>query len=179
MSIPGDYLSDVAARFRDLKSLADRAIAQAPDAGLFQPLDAASNSIAVIMGHVAGNMRSRWRDFLTTDGEKPDRHRDREFEAPADPTRAAVVLDWDSGWACLFDELGRVGPADLERTVTVRHEPLTVVSAINRQLSHAAMHVGQIVMLARHAAPGVWQPLTIPRGQSEAFNEKMKRRFEK
>jgi hypothetical protein len=178
MSIPDDYLSDVARRFRDLKSLADRAIAQAPDAGLFQPLDEASNSIAVLMRHLAGNMRSRWRDFLTTDGEKPDRHRDREFEAPPDPTRAAVAADWESGWACLFDELGRLGPSDLGRTVTTRHEPTSVVSAINRQLAHAAMHVGQIVMLARHAAPGTWQPLSIPRGQSEAYNEKMKRRFE-
>lgn len=177
MSTADDYLSDVASRFRDLKTLADRAIAQAPDEGLFQSLDAASNSIAVLMQHLAGNMRSRWRDFLTTDGEKPDRHRDREFDAPPESTRAAVVADWESGWACLFDELGRVTPADLARTVTVRHEPLTVVSAINRQLSHAAQHVGQIVMLARHAAPGTWQALTIPRGQSEAFNEKMKRRF--
>ena len=124
-------------------------------------------------------MRSRWRDFLTTDGEKPDRHRDGEFEAPPAPTREAVVADWESGWAYLFDEIGRLAPADLARTVIVRHEPLTAVSAINRQLSHAAMHVGQIVMLARHAAPGTWQTLSIPKGQSEAFNEKMKQRFEK
>jgi hypothetical protein len=177
MSTDHDYLPDVARRFRDLKSLADRAIAQAPDEGLFRPLDAASNSIAVLMRHLAGNMRSRWRDFLTTDGEKPDRQRDREFEPPPDPTRAAIVADWESGWACLFEELGRVKAPDLDRTVTTRHEPSTVVSAINRQLAHAAMHVGQIVMLARHAAPDTWQSLTIPRGQSEAFNEKMKARF--
>lgn len=179
MSTADDYLSDVASRFRDLKSLADRAIAQAPDAGLFQALDPASNSIAVLMRHLGGNMRSRWRDFLTTDGEKPDRHRDGEFEAPPHETRTALAADWESGWACLFEELGRLTPADLTRTVTVRHEPLTVVSAINRQLSHAAMHVGQIVMLARHAAPGTWQALSIPRGQSDAFNETMKRRFKR
>jgi hypothetical protein len=179
MSTADDYLSDVAPRFRDLKLLADRAIAQAPDAGLFAPLDEASNSIAVIMRHLAGNMQSRWRDFLTTDGEKPDRHRDAEFEAPPDQTREAIVADWESGWACLFEELGRLTPADVGRTVTVRREPLTVVSAINRQLAHAAMHVGQIVMLARHAAPGTWQTLTIPRGQSEAFNRKMRQRFER
>jgi len=177
MSTADDYLSDVARRFRDLKSMADKAVAQAPDDGLFRPLDEASNSIAVLMQHLAGNMRSRWRDFLATDGEKPDRHRDREFEPPPVATRAAVVADWESGWACLFDELGRLGPADAARTVMVRHEPMTVVSAINRQLAHAALHVGQIVMLARHAAPGTWQALSIPRGQSDAFNETMKQRF--
>jgi hypothetical protein len=177
MSVPSDYLSDVAQRFRDLKSLAERAIAQAPDAGLFDALDPASNSIAVLMQHLAGNMRSRWKDFLTTDGEKPDRHRDQEFEAPRAPTRAAIVADWESGWAMLFDELGRVRAEDMSRMVKVRHEPLTVVSAINRQLSHAAMHVGQIVMLARHAAPENWKSLSIPRGESEAFNKKMAEKF--
>jgi len=167
----------VTRRFQDLKSLADRAIAQAPDAALFTAIDPASNSIAVLMQHLAGNMRSRWRDFLTSDGEKPDRHRDGEFEAPPNQTRAAMLKDWESGWGELFTELERLRPADLERTVTVRHEPLTVVSAINRQLSHAAMHIGQIVMLARHAAPGTWKTLSIPRGQSEAFNENMKKEF--
>jgi hypothetical protein len=177
MSVSDDYLSDVAQRFRDLKSLAERAIAQAPDEGLFSALDPASNNIAVLMQHLAGNMRSRWKDFLTTDGEKPDRHRDQEFEAPKATSRAAIVADWESGWGMLFDELGRVRPEDLSRMVKVRHEPLSVVSAINRQLSHAAMHVGQIVMLARHAAPENWKSLSIPRGESEKFNEKMKERF--
>ena len=165
-------------RFRDLKSLVDRAIAQAPDDGLFEALDPASNSIAVIMQHLAGNMRSRWTDFLTTDGEKATRNRDREFEAVPTASRAAVVADWESGWSVLFNELGRVRPEDLARTVKVRHEPLTVVSAINRQLSHAAQHTGQIIMLARHAAaPGAWQALSIPRGGSEAFNRKMEEKF--
>jgi hypothetical protein len=177
MSVPDDYLSDVAKRFRDLKTLADRAIAQAPDAGLFTAIDDASNSIGVLMQHLAGNMRSRWHNFLTSDGEKPDRNRDGEFEAPANQTRAAMLADWESGWNELFTELERVRPEDLARTVTVRHEPLTVVSAINRQLSHAAMHVGQIVMLARHASPGTWKSLSIPKGQSVAFNEKMKKQF--
>jgi len=180
MSVSDDYLSDVTQRFRDLKSLVDRAIAQAPDAGLFEALDPASNSIAVIMQHLAGNMRSRWTDFLTTDGEKPGRNRDREFEPVATTTRAAVVADWESGWSVLFSELGRVRPDDLSKTVKVRHEPLTVVSAINRQLSHAAQHTGQIIMLARHAtAPDAWKALSIPRGESEAFNKKMEERFKK
>lgn len=177
--MPDDYLSDVARRFRDLKSLADRAIAQVADERLFDSLDAASNSIAVLMQHLAGNMRSRWRDFLTSDGEKPDRQRDREFEAPPNSTRAAILADWESGWAELFTELERLRGDDSARTVKVRHEPMTAVSAINRQLSHAAMHVGQVVMLARHAAPGTWKALSIPRGQSVAFNEKMKKEFER
>jgi hypothetical protein len=177
MSISEEYLRDAAQRFTDLKSLADRAIAQVSDADLFRALDPESNSVAVLMRHLAGNMRSRWRDFLTTDGEKPDRHRDREFETPADRRREAVLADWESGWACLFGELGRFGPADLGRTVTTRHEPSSVVSAINRQIVHASSHIGQIMMLAKHFAGGAWQPLTIPKGQSEAFNEKMKRRF--
>ena len=178
MSVSEDYLSDVASRFRDLKSGADRAIAQVPDEHLFNAIDPASNSIAVLMQHLGGNLRSRWRDFLTTDGEKPDRHRDAEFDAPTDPSRAALVADWESGWRVLFDELGRLRPEDLTRTVKVRHEPLTVVSAINRQLLHAAMHIGQIIMLARHAVPDTWKTLSIPRGQSAAFNEQMKKKHE-
>jgi hypothetical protein len=179
MSVSEDYLSDVTSRFRDLKSSADRAIGQVQDEHLFGAIDAASNSIAVLMQHLGGNMRSRWRDFLTTDGEKADRNRDGEFETPSTPSRAAIVADWESGWSVLFDELGRVRPADLDRTVTVRHEPLTVVSAINRQLLHAAMHIGQIIMLARHASPDTWKTLTIPRGQSAEFNKKMEESFRK
>ena len=171
------YLADAIAVFRYYKKLGERAMEQTPDEHLFTELDPESNSIAVIVKHLAGNMRSRWTDFLTTDGEKPDRHRDREFEAPPTSTRQAVLTDWESGWSELFTELGRLRPEDLARTVTVRQEPLTVVSAINRQLSHAAMHVGQIVMLARHAAPDTWKSLSIPRGQSEQFNEKMKKEF--
>jgi len=177
MSIPDDYLSDVSRRFHDLKTQADRAIAQLPDPALFEPLGPESNSIAVLMRHMGGNLRSRWRDFLTTDGEKPDRDRDGEFAAPPDRTRAAVTADWESGWACLFDELARLGGDDLARIVTTRHEPMTALSAINRQLLHAAQHVGQIILLARHAVPDTWQTLTIARGQSAAFNESMKRRF--
>jgi len=177
MSIPDDYLSDVKKRFHDLKSMADRAILQVPEDELFVPLDPASNSIAVLMRHLGGNMRSRWRDFLATDGEKPDRHRDGEFELHPDTSRATISAEWEFGWTCLFEELGRLGPGDLSRTVTVRHEPMTALSAINRQLVHTAQHVGQIVMLARHAVPRTWKTLSIPRGQSEAFNEKMKEKF--
>jgi hypothetical protein len=177
MSLARQYLDDAARRFADQKGLADRAVAQVPDEALTRSLDHESNSIAILMRHLAGNMRSRWRDFLTTDGEKPDRHRDREFELPADASRAALLADWESGWRCLFDELGRLSDEDMHRTVFVRHEPLTVVSAINRQLVHASYHVGQIVQLARHYATA-WDTLTIPRGQSEQLNEKARQAAE-
>lgn len=178
MTIADEYLRDTRKRFTDLRTQAERAIAQISDEALFFTLDAESNSIAVLVRHLAGNMRSRWRDFLTTDGEKPDRHRDREFDTPADRSRAALMADWASGWQVLFDELGRLTPADLDRIVTVRHEPMSVVSAINRQLTHSASHIGQIVMLAKHLASGGWQTLTIPRGQSEQFNDAMRKRLE-
>lgn len=179
MSIATEYLKDIAGRFHQYKTQADQAIAQVSDADLFQALDPESNSIAVLMRHLAGNMRSRWIAFLTTDGEKPDRRRDQEFEAPPVPTRAAVSADWASGWTCLFDELAKFTPADLERTVTARHEPMSVVSAVNRQLGHAALHVGQIIMLAKHFKSGSWIALTIPKGHSDAYNEEMRKKFSK
>ncbi len=120
MSLARQYLDDAAKRFADHKALADRAVAQVPDEALTRSLDNESNSIAILMRHLAGNMRSRWRDFLTTDGEKPDRHRDREFELPADASRATLLADWDSGWRCLFDELGRLSAEDMNGTVFVR-----------------------------------------------------------
>ena len=142
MSIATEYLSDMAGRFRQYKTQADQAIGQVTDEALFQLLDPEANSIAMLMRHLGGNMRSRWVAFLTTDGEKPDRRRDHEFEAPPVHTRAAVVEDWESGWDCLFKELATLAPADLERTVTARHEPMSVVSAVNRQLGqHTALHV--------------------------------------
>jgi hypothetical protein len=170
MSVAKQYLDDVAKRFADQKALADKAVGQLADDALTRSLDNESNSITILMRHLAGNMRSRWRDFLTTDGEKPDRHRDREFELPADASRAAILADWESGWAQLFDGLGRLSETDVDGTVFVRYEALTVVSAINRQLVHASYHVGQIVQLARHYAK-TWETLTIPRGQSEQLNE--------
>jgi hypothetical protein len=179
MSIATEYLSDMAGRFRQYKTQADQAIGQVSDEALFQLLDPEANSIAMLMRHLGGNMRSRWVAFLTTDGEKPDRHRDQEFDAPPVRTHAAVVEDWESGWACLFKELATLTPADLDRTVTARHEPMSVVSAINRQLGHTALHVGQIIMLAKHFARGAWTPITIPRGKSDAYNEDMKRKFTK
>jgi hypothetical protein len=179
MSTGSEYLHDVTQRFKDQKAFADRAIAQVGDDALWAALDPESNSIGVLMRHLAGNMRSRWRDFLTTDGEKPDRQRDREFEPPADRSRAALLAEWESGWALLFSELARLTPADLDRSVTARHEPMSVVSAVNRQYGHAAQHIGQIILLAKHIRSGAWQTLTIGRGQSEAFNDIMRQKFQR
>ena len=166
------YLADSLALFHNYKTLAERAIEQVPDEHLFTTLDPETNSIAVIVKHLAGNMRSRWTDFLTSDGEKPDRHRDTEFEAP--PTgRAALLAMWEEGWQRLFGALEPLSDADLGRTVTIRGEPHSVMQAINRQVGHIAMHLGQIVLLSKHFAHENWRPLTIPRGKSEEFNRRV------
>jgi hypothetical protein len=162
------YVQDSIDLFNYYKKLGDRAMAQCPDAGLFATLDAESNSIAIIVKHMSGNMRSRWTDFLTTDGEKPDRHRDTEFEEPP-KTRAELIEMWDRGWKYLFDALAPLSDADLVRTITIRTEPHSVMQAINRQVAHYSYHVGQIVFLAKHAAANNWQALTVPRGQSKQF----------
>jgi len=146
-------------------------MAQCPDPGLFTVLDAESNSIAIIVKHMSGNMRSRWRDFLTTDGEKPDRHRDTEFEEPP-KTRAELMELWERGWKYLFDALEPLTEADMTRTVTIRTEPHSVMQAINRQIAHYSHHIGQILFLAKHLtvkATGKWDSLSVPRGQSKQF----------
>jgi hypothetical protein len=164
------YLDDALKVFRTYKSLGEKAIAQARDEDLFVTLDPEANSIALVVKHLWGNMRSRWTDFLTTDGEKPDRHRDTEFEQDEGLTRADVLRWWEEGWQLVFAAVEPLTPADLERTVTIRGEPHTVMQAINRQLAHYAHHIGQIVFLAKHFRASEWQSLSIPRGQSETFN---------
>lgn len=164
------YLADALRQLHKLKGQADRALAQVPDDRLFTALDAESNSIALIMKHLSGNMRSRWTDFLTTDGEKPDRERDAEFELAAEDTRAALFERWEDGWRRCFAAIEPLAAADLSRTVTIRGEPHTVLEAINRQLVHYAQHVGQIVFLAKHFAGPWWQTLSIPRGKSREFD---------
>jgi Protein of unknown function (DUF1572) len=154
--------------------MAEKAMDQVTDAELKQALDPESNSIAVIVKHMAGNMRSRWTDFLTTDGEKPDRDRDSEFEAPPS-TRAALLETWESGWKCVFDALAAVTDAELGRTVYIRAEPHSVMQAINRQIAHYACHVGQIVFLAKHFRSSEWKSLSIPRGMSAEFAVKARR----
>jgi hypothetical protein len=149
--------------------LAEQAIAQIPDAALFEALDEESNSIAMLLKHLAGNLNSRWSDFLISDGDKPNRNRDAEFTTHADDTRESLLARWEAGWNCLFSALERLQPEDLEKTVTIRSEPCTVLEAIHRGILHAAYHVGQIVFLAKHYTGGNWQSLSIPRGKSEEY----------
>lgn len=163
------YLKDSVDVFRYYKTLAERAMAQCSDEQLFESIDPESNSIAIIVKHMAGNMRSRWSDFLTTDGEEPDRNRDTEFESPA-TTRAELMDQWNAGWKWVFDALEPLGDADLTKTVTIRGESHSVMQAINRQVAHYAHHIGQIVFLAKHLASEHWQSLSIPRKQSATFN---------
>lgn len=170
------YLEDALGELRRLKRQAEKALAQVGDDDFFRTLDPESNSLAVLVKHLAGNQRSRWMDFLTSDGEKPDRNRDSEFVIEPADTRAALMERWERGWKYLFDALEPLGEDDLMRTVQIRGEPHTIVQAVNRQLSHYAAHVGQIVFLAKHLAGPNWKTLSVPRGQSVAFNEKMKDR---
>ena len=163
------YLKDATHLFRYYKRLGDRAMEQVADDALFATLDAESNSIAIIVKHLAGNMRSRWTDFLTTDGEKPGRNRDAEFEAPP-KTRAELMTLWESNWKLLFDALAQLTEADLARTVTIRGEAHSVLQAISRNVTHAAYHAGQIVYLAKHFAGPKWNSLTVPHGKSLEFN---------
>jgi len=172
-SLAGHYIADAAKVFRNLKRLADGAAAQVSDEEFFRVIDAESNSVALIMKHVAGNLRSRWTDFLTSDGEKPDRHRDSEFVAAEGEDRRAIEARWEAGWRTLFETLDSLAGVDPLRTVTIRGEPHTVVEAVNRQLSHYGQHVGQIVFLAKHLRGPQWETLSIARGRSEAFNAKM------
>lgn len=163
------YLQDSLTLFRFYKSLGEGAFAQVSDEQLQATLDPEMNSIAVIVKHLAGNMRSRWTDFLTSDGEKPDRQRDLEFEHPPG-SRDEMLATWESGWRCVFAALEPLSDADRGRSITIRGEAHSVMQAINRQLAHYAYHVGQIVMLAKHFAHADWRSLSIPRRRSAAFN---------
>ena len=167
------YLEDSVAIFRQYKAMAERAMAQVTDDQLFQTLDSESNSIAVLVKHLAGNMRSRWIGFPEADGEKPDRHRDAEFESP--PTsRAELLAVWEYGWQCLFNALEPLKEDDLVRTTMIRNEPHSVLQAINRQIAHYACHSGQIVLLAKHFGAEHWQTLSVARGRSEEFNRSVR-----
>lgn len=166
------YLTDSLSLFRYYKKLAEGAMSQVPDEQLHTALDAEGNSIAILVKHMAGNMRSRWTDFLTTDGEKPDRNRDTEFEdAPA--SRAEMMAMWEKGWAILFAALAPLTDAGMARTVLIRGERHSVMQAINRQLAHYAYHCGQIVVIARAFSGGGWMSLSVPKGRSAAFNQKV------
>ncbi len=170
-----DFVQDAILQFRKLKALADKALAQVSDQDLFVALDKESNSLALIIKHMAGNMRSRWTDFLTSDGEKANRNRDSEFVIEPGDTGQSLLDRWEGGWRCLFEALAPLSSGDLGRTVSIRGEAHSVLEAINRQLTHYAYHVGQIVFLAKHLGAENWQSLSIPRGKSEAVNASMRR----
>ena len=174
--IASHYLDEAGRQFRGHKRLGEGALAQLTDDQLFITLDPESNSVAIVIKHLAGNMGSRFTDFLTTDGEKPDRHRDQEFELTASTTRAEVMQWWERGWACVFAALESLTPDDVMRTVYIRQEPHTVLQALNRQVAHYAYHVGQIVFLAKHFRSGEWKSLSVPRGKSEEVNRAMAER---
>jgi len=172
-SVADVFREEAVREFHSIRRQAEKALAQVSDRDFFAKLDPESNSIAVIVKHIAGNLRSRWTDFLTSDGEKPDRHRDTEFELDAADTRASLMAKWEEGWRILFANVEPLTNDDLLRVVPIRAVPHTVVRAINRQLTHYAGHVNQIVLLAKHWAGDAWQTLSIARGQSEAVNRKM------
>ncbi len=167
------YLAEIRKQLGGHKRLAEGAMAQLKDEELFATLDAESNSVAVMVKHIAGNMGSRFTDFLTTDGEKADRFRDREFEMKPETTRAEMMKRWEDGWNIVLATVDSLSPEDLERTVSIRGEPHTVLQALNRALAHYAFHIGQIVFLAKHLRSGEWKTLSVPRGKSEEFNAKM------
>ena len=169
-AIVQNYLDDSRSAMRAYKKLAEKAIAQIKDEEFFVTLDDESNSIAVIMKHMAGNMLSRWTDFLTSDGEKPNRNRDMEFVIESNTTKDEVIAYWERGWQCVFDALAPLHPEDCEKTITIRGEPHTIVQALNRQLMHYAYHIGQIVFLAKHFRSAEWNSLSIPRNRSAQFN---------
>lgn len=171
-AIVQNYFVDALSALRAYKKLADKAIAQTRDEEFFVTLDEESNSVAVIMKHMAGNMFSRWTDFLTSDGEKPNRNRDMEFVIEAETTKDDVIAYWERGWACVFAALEPLRPEDFEKKVMIRGEEHTIVQAINRQLMHYSYHIGQIVFLAKHFRSTEWTSLSIPRNRSAEFNER-------
>jgi hypothetical protein len=165
-----DYRQEALQSFRNYKTLADRSIEQVSDEQFFTAIDSESNSIAVIVKHIAGNLHSRWRDLLTSDGEKPDRNRDSEFEIIVD-TRESLIEFWETGWQTLFDAIEPLTEGDFSKTVRIRGEPHTIVEAINRQLTHYSYHVGQIVFLAKHLRSTDWKTLSVPRNKSSDYNQ--------
>ncbi len=175
-AIVQNYHEDAIAAMKAYKKLADKAIAQLKDEEFFVTLDEESNSVAVVMKHMAGNMFSRWTDFLTTDGEKPDRNRDMEFVIEQSTTKQDVLDYWERGWACVFAAIEPLTLEDFEKKVMIRGEEHTIVQAINRQLMHYSYHIGQIAYLAKHFRSSEWNSLSIPRNKSAEFNSSMQSR---
>ena len=170
MAIELQYIQDTLLQLRKYKEMAEKAMAQISGEDFFTELSDVDNSLAIIAKHMAGNMRSRWRDFLTSDGEKDDRHRDTEFEIYDSDSKESLMQKWEDGWAICFVAIEPLKPEDLEKTIYIRGEAHTVLEAINRQLTHYAYHVGQIVYLARHFAGHNWKSLSIPKGESDSYD---------
>ncbi|HLJ90989.1 MAG TPA: DinB family protein [Candidatus Angelobacter sp.] len=169
-SLAGAYLQEAQRNFRSYKKLAERAFEQLRDEDFFYVPDPESNSIATIVKHMAGNMRSRWTDFLTSDGEKPNRNRDQEFEMSSATTRADVLRWWEEGWNTVFQTLESLKPEDVSRTVHIRGEAHSVLQAINRQVAHYSHHIGQILYLGKHIRKAEWKSLSVPKGKSAEYN---------
>ncbi len=169
-TIAAHYLDEIRRQLRGHKRMAEGALAQLQDDDFFVTLDPESNSVAILIKHVSGNMRSRFTDFLTSDGEKPDRHRDTEFEITSKTSRDELMGWWEQGWACVFAAIDALTPDDLMHTIYIREEPHTVVQALNRAMAHYAFHLGQITFLAKHFRSSEWKTLSVPRGKSEEFN---------
>jgi hypothetical protein len=163
------YLEEIKRQFQGHKRMGEAALAQLDDTDFFVVIDPESNSVAALVKHIAGNARSRFTDFLTRDGEKPDRFRDQEFEISEKTTREEVMRWWEQAWSHVFSTLDALKPEDIQRTVTIRQEPHTVMQALNRALAHYAQHIGQLVFLAKHMRSSKWQMLSIPRGKSEDY----------
>ena len=170
MDVSAHYLEEALRQMRGQKQLAESALAQLTDQEMLRTIDAESNSVAIIVKHMVGNMRSRFTDFLTSDGEKPNRQRDTEFIIDSNTTRADVMRWWEEGWAIVFAAISSLKPEDVTRTVVIRNDPHTVLQAVNRQIAHYAQHIGQIVFLAKHLKGSEWKTLSVPRGKSEEFN---------
>lgn len=167
------YLENVLYEFKAMKETGERAMNQIKDEDFFYQPNRDTNSIAIIIRHLSGNMLSRWTDFLTTDGEKEWRKRDEEFEEVFYTDKDDLMDRWDKGWKCVFDAVGSLTPEDLTKTIYIRKEPHTVIGAINRQLTHYSFHIGQIVYMAKYLARENWNSLSIPKGKSKEFNEKL------
>jgi hypothetical protein len=170
------YLEEVLRVLRQYKRLGDDAVAQLDDEQFFAVPDPESNSVAIIVKHIAGNLRSRFTDFLTSDGERPDRNRDQEFIVEGRAARTAIIQDWEKQWQLLFATVQSLGPDDLARTITIRAQPHSVVQALSRSTAHLAYHTGQIVFLAKHWKSAGWKTLSVAKGQSEQFTAEMRKK---
>ena len=174
MNLAAHYLEEVLRQMKGHKRLADGALQQVTDEEFFRELDPESNSIAIVVKHMAGNMQSRFSNFLASDGEKPDRNRDQEFEIGTSAARKDSMQAWEQSWKTVFDSISALKPEDVEKTITIRSEPHTVLQAINRSVAHLAYHTGQIVYLAKYFRSESWKTLSVPRGKTEEFNAKMR-----